>query len=233
MAGVARAAPLGASLVCHVVLLKFGPAFEAGDMVQAEREIGALLGIPGVRCVAFAATGGSAASRGPYTHCVVGLLESPDALKAYGPHPLHQAWVGKWVKTHQQADTPVLALDSFSAVFLGAAAPPGASRAFVQFTAFASGGAMSEASCAALLASSQGPLAACQGCYAAASGTSFTRDRSRDCDWLACALYRSSSACRAAGAAGALGLGPYVSKSSARYVVETEALLHWGSGSSP
>jgi hypothetical protein len=210
------------------VLLKFGPAFDAGAQAQAEREIGALLGIPGVRCVAFAATSGDAASRGPYTHCVVGLLESPDALKAYGPHPLHQAWVGKWVKAHQQADTPVLALDSFAKVVLGAAALPGASRAFVQFTAFASDGTLSEVSCAALLEASQGSLIACQGCYAAASGATYTKDRSRDCDWLACALYRSQSACRAAGAAGALGLGPYVSKSSARYVVETDALLHWG-----
>ena len=78
----------------HVVMMAFRPETEAG---QIERLIEQYRSLPGeietMKRFEWGPEGGVSTHTEGYTHCFVSTFEKLDDVRAYGPHPAHQAFV--------------------------------------------------------------------------------------------------------------------------------------------
>jgi hypothetical protein len=96
-----ESSPPSSSITTHVVLFKFGEAFdstlEEKALIQASQFVGE---IPGVLSVTFGRTFTTEFAKS-FTHMLVVIFDHPKRLDTYGPHPIHQKWAGEFVTPYK------------------------------------------------------------------------------------------------------------------------------------
>ena len=83
--------------VTHVVAFRMKPEFDAKVEAAAAAKAAEFVGsIPGVVSVSFGRSFTTEFAQG-FTHMLVVVMDHPDRLAGYGPHPTHQAWAGAFM----------------------------------------------------------------------------------------------------------------------------------------